>query len=807
MSSEEKKSDDKTALIISAKKYSTTVDFEEDFDSEKETNKKKSEEEIRRQEEEAKLKEEEEKLKQDLLNHWSKLLLKEPPKRRTCHTSFIHDSYFYVVGGIDITEQKQDDIYKVNLAEPNACWTKVDILGEKMGRIAYHAGAELNGFYYIIGGQDENLNTLNTIQIFDITQERLSEKLENVGLEVTLQINEAQKLELLKKFLYILRIKIKDRQESDRIKILETELEQNLLKYLNDEELILREKAILEELEKNLQTQDINKLMDSSTDIDKMPTEEINNNFSPDFLQIAITKIDENCQIYIPPLESHTVNTNEEKTLLIIYGGMTGKSYNRHVFIFDPQTKMAKNLTENLQNDQMPPPRQDHAAVIYNGCLYVYGGIGPDSRIYDDMWKFDLSSNTWEELKTEAQKNKEERRRQKIEELKQQNIEIEEEELDDYDEEEDENNKDIRPKGRSGHSMVLVGDLFYIFGGKTGLIKESNEIWEFNPADCHYECVHETLLEQFTKEELQKISSENKRDVKKFRWLTRSDIEKRTNPSFNDNKSDKDKENEKKKKQKEKNKKKENNKNGSPDRKKDAKKTDIKKSKNVKKLEKNDNKNGQNRDIEGKYADQVLCRPNVVKMRKTLIFTSDPDKIKEGLNTLANDEKENINSNIQRIKGELPEPRDGQSVCVDGSNLYIFGGDRFKFPFNDLFVLDTIQLPKLKIKESQKLKREREKEKEEKRIREQKKQEEKEEEERRREEQLKREENIKDEDEKKDEKKEENKDENKEENKDENKEDGKEENQEEEKQEENAENQVEEPKIEELRLLREILQY
>ena len=186
-------------------------------------------------------------------------------------------------------------------------------------------------------------------------------------------------------------------------------------------------------------------------------------------------------------------------------------------------------------------------------------------------------------------------------------------------------------------------------------------------------------------------------------------------------------------------------------------------------------------------------------MRKTLIFTSDPDKIKEGLNTLANDEKENINSNIQRIKGELPEPRDGQSVCVDGSNLYIFGGDRFKFPFNDLFVLDTIQLPKLKIKESQKLKREREKEKEEKRIREQKKQEEKEEEERRREEQLKREENIKDEDEKKDE--------NKEENKDENKEDGKEENQEEEKQEENAENQAEEPKIEELRLLREILQY
>lgn len=86
---------------------------------------------------------------------------------------------------------------------------------------------------------------------------------------------------------------------------------------------------------------------------------------------------------------------------------------------------------------------------------------------------------------------------------------------------------------------------------------------------------------------------------------------------------------------------------------------------------KNDNKNEQNKDIEGKYADQVLCRPNVVKMRKTLIFTSDPEKIKEGLKTLSKDDKEKLNPNIVRIKGELPEPRDGQSVCVEGTDLYI----------------------------------------------------------------------------------------------------------------------------------------
>ena len=104
-------------------------------------------------------------------------------------------------------------------------------------------------------------------------------------------------------------------------------------------------------------------------------------------------------------------------------------------------------------------------------------------------------------------------------------------------------------------------------------------------------------------------------------------------------------------------------------------------------------------------------------MRKTLIFTSDPEKIKEGLNTLSKDEKEKITQNMSSIKGEIPEPRDGQSVCVNGTDLYIFGGDRFKFPFNDLFVLDTKEIPLLKVKEDVIKKIQKEKEKEEKKLR------------------------------------------------------------------------------------------
>ena len=601
MTSQEKSDEDKSSLLISAKKYSTIAEFQEDIDSIRSPppkNLEKTEEEKNQEKEEAERRKTEEDIKEKLLSHWSKLLLKEPPKRRSNHTSFIYGDYFYVIGGIDITEHKQDDIYKVNIKEPNSTWVKVDLQGDKLEKISYHAGAEIDGFYYIVGGQNDTLQTLNTIQVFDIAQETMGDKIE-----------------------------------------------------LDQEK--------------------------------------------------------------FPPLESHTVNVNPETKSLIIYGGVSGKELNRHIYSFDVQKKEMKNLTENLGKDETPPPRQDHAAVIYNNALYIYGGLGLDNKIYDDMWKYEFSSNSWTELITEAQQKKLDKKKQREMEKEAQN-EKEEEDEDDYDLDDDDEIQDIRPKGRSGHSMVVIGDEFYIFGGKTGLIKESNEIWKFIPQNVQYECVHETLLEQFTREELSKISAENKKDEKKFRWLTRSDVEKRTNPSFNSFKSEaeleKEKDRKKKKKEIQKNKNTQQGMNS-------LKMAKDKNKKNIKKPEKKSDKNN-NKDGEGKYSEQVLCRPNVVKMRKTLIFTSNPDKIKEGLNILSQDEKEKLNENIERIKGEIPEPRDGQTACVDGNNIYIFGGDRFKFPFNDLFVFDTISLPLLPIKENKREKREKEKAREEREERE-----------------------------------------------------------------------------------------
>lgn len=49
-------------------------------------------------------------------------------------------------------------------------------------------------------------------------------------------------------------------------------------------------------------------------------------------------------------------------------------------------------------------------------------------------------------------------------------------------------------------------------------------------------------------------------------------------------------------------------------------------------------------------------------------------------------DKNSINSQIEKIRsGIVPAPRDGHSMNIYNNMIIIFGGDRNKFPYNDLF--------------------------------------------------------------------------------------------------------------------------
>ena len=105
----------------------------------------------------------------EVAKKWSRLVARGPPKRRSYHTSFIYKNKdLYIIGGVDITERKQNDIYKIHINSTNPQWEKIDTKDKSLDKIAYHAGVLYNGVYYIIGGQDETLRSSNVIQKFSV---------------------------------------------------------------------------------------------------------------------------------------------------------------------------------------------------------------------------------------------------------------------------------------------------------------------------------------------------------------------------------------------------------------------------------------------------------------------------------------------------------------------------------------------------------------------------------------------------------------------------------------------------------------
>ena len=59
----------------------------------------------------------------EVAKKWSRLVARAPPKRRSCHTSFIYKNKdLYIIGGVDITERKQNDIYKIHINSTNPQW-------------------------------------------------------------------------------------------------------------------------------------------------------------------------------------------------------------------------------------------------------------------------------------------------------------------------------------------------------------------------------------------------------------------------------------------------------------------------------------------------------------------------------------------------------------------------------------------------------------------------------------------------------------------------------------------------------------
>jgi len=95
-------------------------------------------------------------------------------------------------------------------------------------------------------------------------------------------------------------------------------------------------------------------------------------------------------------------STYKKKTA-VIYGGSeysvktvsTIKMYD-DMWEYDPE---ADTMVERKYTNEGPGPRLGPEIVIRDDMLYLFGGYDPRFKAHNDLWSFDLLSNTWKQLK------------------------------------------------------------------------------------------------------------------------------------------------------------------------------------------------------------------------------------------------------------------------------------------------------------------------------------------------------------------------------------------------------------------------
>ncbi len=91
-----------------------------------------------------------------------------------------------------------------------------------------------------------------------------------------------------------------------------------------------------------------------------------------------------------------------------------------------------------------PGPRYGHSASVVGSKIYVFGGKGPDGRMYNDVHFLDTLSWCWVELSSTTSP----------------------------------------PPARFGHATCVVGDKLVVFGGWDGAELAAPDLWVFDTTTC-----------------------------------------------------------------------------------------------------------------------------------------------------------------------------------------------------------------------------------------------------------------------------------------------------------------------------------
>jgi N-acetylneuraminic acid mutarotase len=99
--------------------------------------------------------------------------------------------------------------------------------------------------------------------------------------------------------------------------------------------------------------------------------------------------------------DEHSACFYENEASMIIFGGFIKgvRTNEMDKFLFQENRWVKLTLPQTAIR---PRPRSGHSAVIHQSSMYVFGGRGDDNIKLNDLWRFDISTNVWQEIKQEG---------------------------------------------------------------------------------------------------------------------------------------------------------------------------------------------------------------------------------------------------------------------------------------------------------------------------------------------------------------------------------------------------------------------
>jgi N-acetylneuraminic acid mutarotase len=101
-----------------------------------------------------------------------------------------------------------------------------------------------------------------------------------------------------------------------------------------------------------------------------------------------------------PPRQGHAAILFDEK--IYIFGGRTySKNRNEKTFLNDVWSfSLVTNTWTNIQTIDSPEPRHNISCLLFDNTAILFGGQGYEDKIYNDVWYFDMINHTWTKITT-----------------------------------------------------------------------------------------------------------------------------------------------------------------------------------------------------------------------------------------------------------------------------------------------------------------------------------------------------------------------------------------------------------------------